>query len=390
MPKKSADKCYSAHEELCPCTDDTKTSDKIKNNDASALPEKATIYDIARVTGTTISAVSRAFNPTGKISEEKRRIILEASKKYGYYPNRVAGSLARKPIKIGFLGVANIPAYYNEIVSGIKYASGRLADFRVSCDIRQIDPEDASKENYLYHLDKFAETGCDAVLLSLVDYTPAVVQKIRELSLKGIYAATITSDNTDCGRIFSSQNDLDVAARMAAQFLSLVIGHGAECRRRVLLFSGAANTFIHGRLISVFKEEAALNGLELLEVFDTRDVPETAKESAESALAKYCSQGELAFDGIYISSANSIPIIDTLCGHGLGDKVKIVASDIFSELNRYILDGTVEATIYQNPFEQARLAFDTMYYYLTGQILKNTLYKVKPQIVMKSNLQLYI
>ena len=44
---------------------------------------KANIYDIARLTGTTIAAVSRAFDPKGKIEQSKREAILKTAEKYG-------------------------------------------------------------------------------------------------------------------------------------------------------------------------------------------------------------------------------------------------------------------------------------------------------------------
>lgn len=60
------------------------------------MDRKANIYDIARLTGTTITAVSRAFDPKGKIDPEKRARILEVAEKYNYRPNRAAGRLSQQ------------------------------------------------------------------------------------------------------------------------------------------------------------------------------------------------------------------------------------------------------------------------------------------------------
>ena len=89
---------------------------------------KANIYDIARLTGTTIAAVSRAFDPKGKIEQSKREAILKTAEKYGYRPNRAAGRLSGKAIKIGCLFIANIPEYYEELVAGIKNSCAKLSD----------------------------------------------------------------------------------------------------------------------------------------------------------------------------------------------------------------------------------------------------------------------
>lgn len=363
----------------------------MKNNDNPASQERATIYDIARITGTTISAVSRAFNPEGKIAPEKRKLILEAASLHGYKPNRSAASLSRKRIKIGFAALANIPEYYGELIAGVSSAHKRLADYRVECAVKLIPTADCNDINCTALLDGLRADGCDGMLLSLLDYGPATCAKIAELADAGIPTATITSDEPGSRRLFSSQNNLDAAGRMAVQLLSLFMRSvRPDGGLRAVVFSGVTDSYIHSRLIAGFSDEAKAYGVKLLEVFDTRDIPEIAARQADELLTKYFSGSEPGIDGIYFSSANSIPVISRLTAAGLGGRLGIVASDVFPELAAYIRDGTVGATIYQNPFEQARLAFDTMYYYLTERRLKQTMFRVTPQAVMKSNLNLYI
>ena len=43
---------------------------------------EVTIYTIAKELNMSPSMVSRAFSPSGKVNEEKRRLILETAKKY--------------------------------------------------------------------------------------------------------------------------------------------------------------------------------------------------------------------------------------------------------------------------------------------------------------------
>ena len=45
-----------------------------------------TIYTLAEELNMTPSMISRAFSLNGKISEEKRKIILETANKYGFTP----------------------------------------------------------------------------------------------------------------------------------------------------------------------------------------------------------------------------------------------------------------------------------------------------------------
>ena len=75
--------------------------------------------------------------------------------------------------------------------------------------------------------------------------------------------------------------------------------------------------------------------------------------------------------------------------HGLAGKVKIIASDVFPGLSEYIKDGTVTATVYQNPYGQAKTAFEKLYDHITFKKPEKQIFTVVPQAVMKSNLHLY-
>ena len=54
----------------------------------------ATLKDVAKETGLTVSTVSRVLNNRGYISEETRKKVYEAMKKLNYRPNEVARSLS--------------------------------------------------------------------------------------------------------------------------------------------------------------------------------------------------------------------------------------------------------------------------------------------------------
>ena len=162
---------------------------------------KANIYDIARLTGTTIAAVSRAFDPKGKIEQSKREAILKAAEKYGYRPNRAAGRLSGKAIKIGCLLIANIPEYYEELVAGIKNSCAKLSDFKVECDIRLVPPDENGDRVVAAAFEEYLRGGADGVITN-IKYTAEAVRYISLLSDAGIPCATVTSDAPESRRLF--------------------------------------------------------------------------------------------------------------------------------------------------------------------------------------------
>ena len=81
-----------------------------------------TIYTLAKELNMTPAMVSRAFNPNGKISEDKRKIVLETAEKYNFSPNKFASRLSMKTVQIGIL--INSLFYVNteKMLLGVKNA----------------------------------------------------------------------------------------------------------------------------------------------------------------------------------------------------------------------------------------------------------------------------
>jgi LacI family transcriptional regulator len=83
-----------------------------------------TIRDVARHAGVSISTVSRVLNDSCPVQEDKRRLVLDASRALGYSPNPAALSLLNK--KTGGLGVL-LPfvngEFFSELLSGLDQAA---------------------------------------------------------------------------------------------------------------------------------------------------------------------------------------------------------------------------------------------------------------------------
>ncbi len=83
-----------------------------------------TIYDLAKKTGISKSTISRVVSGNGYVSEEKRKIILNAMHELHYIPNQVAKNLRQKHTKtIGFLVSDYFPLVGDFINSFTKIAA---------------------------------------------------------------------------------------------------------------------------------------------------------------------------------------------------------------------------------------------------------------------------
>ena len=78
-----------------------------------------------------------------------------------------------------------------------------------------------------------------------------------------------------------------------------------------------------------------------------------------------------------------------LGARGLAGKVKLITTDLFSEMAPYVEKGTISASIYQQPYRQGQTALHLMADHLSTKApLPPTVY-LSPGIVMSSNLQLF-
>ena len=81
----------------------------------------ATLKDVAKETGLTVSTVSRVLNNRGYISEETRKKVYEAMKKLNYRPNEVARSLSKQTTNtIGVIVPHIRHPYFAELIRNLE------------------------------------------------------------------------------------------------------------------------------------------------------------------------------------------------------------------------------------------------------------------------------
>lgn len=81
----------------------------------------ATLKDVAKETGLTVSTVSRVLNNRGYISEETRKNVYLAMEKLNYHPNELARSLSKKSTSTIGVIVPHIKhPYFAELISNLE------------------------------------------------------------------------------------------------------------------------------------------------------------------------------------------------------------------------------------------------------------------------------
>ena len=339
---------------------------------------KLTIYDIAQKMNLSIATVSRALNGKEDVNEETRKRILETAREMGYKASKTAASLSRKEKRFIAFFPELIHDYDNEVRRGIQKAVADLQDYHVSVEMRTI-PRDPSQ--FAQRLQEAAYKGYDGALMVPPEGEQALSEMIQQLELGRMKVVTMTTDLDHRSRLFSVQSNGRVAGAMAGELLGTVLGPG----RNVALVTGQLTSWVHSRTAQGFMEEVTRQGLCFAGVYEHHDLPSRAYLLAEQLLSEHPD-----LEGIYLATANSVTFCNHLVELGYAGKIRIVASDIFPQMIEFVRSGLGLATIFQNPFMQGRLATRYLFEYLVeGRRFEETEILLDPQIVLRSNLELY-
>ncbi len=127
-----------------------------------------TLRDVSEASGVSEMTVSRVLRSRGDVSEATRNRVLEAARKLGYVPNKIAGALASQ--RVNLVGVI-IPSLSNmvfpEVLSGISEIL-EDTDLQPVVGVTNYSPE--REESVLYEMLSWRPSG---VILAGLEHTDA-------------------------------------------------------------------------------------------------------------------------------------------------------------------------------------------------------------------------
>ncbi len=123
----------------------------------------ATIEDVAKLTGLSRTTISRVINNHPYVSEEKRKLVLEAMEKLGYVPNSSARSLRNQKTSILALFIPRITnPFFSELVEATEIAAAEHGYQLIICQTRY------SPEKELNYMNLLKTKQVDGVILASI------------------------------------------------------------------------------------------------------------------------------------------------------------------------------------------------------------------------------
>jgi LacI family transcriptional regulator len=339
----------------------------------------AGIRDIANALGTSIGTVDRALHGRSGVSDRTKARVLRMAEQLGYKPNIAARSLKlNRNLRIAAVLPREIAAFFDPLREGIRAAADEALGMQLTLDF--IDyPRLGSGD--LAALESAAAKKYDGILFT--PFRPReLANVIHRIVGQGIPMLCVASDAPDSGRISSVSVDAYTSGALAAELLS----HKLQAPSRVATITGELATFDHAEKLRGFAASLAILAphLTLLPAVESHESPEDAYRQSIALL-----KSKARPDGIYISTANSLPVLRALSELKLLGRVQVITTDLFPELVPLLESGKILATLYQRPEAQGKTAFETLLGHLANKDKPVKTHRFAPHIILRSNLSLF-
>ncbi|HSL23945.1 MAG TPA: substrate-binding domain-containing protein [Vicinamibacterales bacterium] len=337
------------------------------------------IKDIAKALGVSTGTVDRALHAKPGINPMTRARVLRMAESLGYRPNLAARYLkSRKHIRLTVHLPQEIALFWDSLRDGIREAAAPFAP-ALHVEFRSYP---SLGEGDVPLFEAALRDGTNGLIIA--PGNPSALRSgIRRAARRDIPVVCVVTDAPDTQRLTSVSADPYTVGAVAGELLARFLPGGG----RVAFFTGWLGTQDHAEKRRGF--EASLKSarvpLHLGPLVEAHDDPREGYRRALKVL-----RGNRELRGIYISTVNSLPVLQAAEQEGRLQNLTIVTTDLFPELVEWIRAGKVAATLYQRPLAQGRVALQSLYQYLLDGTCPPPRIQLAPHVVMRSNLDLFV
>jgi LacI family transcriptional regulator len=338
--------------------------------------KRVTIKEISKIVGVSPTTVTKALTGKDQVSEKKRALIIKTASELGYKPNRFARALVRGELKFGIVMPKEPHEFLGYLYKGLAAALGEYADYKVK-GVFEFFPDNNATQATVDALDAVMQENIDGLIFAPGFGYEAYIGRMREvIEEKKIPVVFISQEMPPLKGIAFIISNAKVMGQLAAQLFSLSLPPGSE----VAVITTSHSYAFHREIIEGFTQPDS--GFVVKAVVENYDNSDLSYKRTKELLEQYP-----CLKGIYVTSYNFVSVCRCLADCGRSD-IAVIGHDLYPEMERCMLDGQLKASIYQNPFYQGRTAVKVLYEHLTekkhaGDII------IKPELVMKSNLECY-
>lgn len=340
-------------------------------------PMRMTLSDVAREAGVSLATVDRVINRRPGVSSRSVHAVEQSLEKLGYRPDPIAAKLARRSVqRFCFVLPSGNNTFMRLLADQVEAARSWLENQRAFADVIWTDVFDPAA---LTQTLDGVDGSYEGVAVVALDH-PMVRQAIDDLDARGIEVVTLVSDVPGSRRAHFVGIDNSAAGRTAATLLGRFAGGR---RGPVAILAGSLSLRDHAERIYGFQQVLAADypHLAILPVREGRDEGERCRAVVESLLDE-CAD----LVGIYNAGAGNRGIAEALEGAGRARDIIFVGHELTPHSKRFLMRGTMDAVINQDPGHEARSAARVLMALGSKQAIVPDQERIRIDIFVRDNL----
>lgn len=305
--------------------------------------------------------------------------VLKMAQTLGYQPNFAARHLKlRRRMRISAHLPREVATFFDAVREGIVEAA---KPFQSTIEVQfRTYPRLGEGD-----LELFAETLQDKTngIIVTPGHPAGLKPWIRKAARAHIPVVCVATDAPGTERLAAISVDAFTSGAMVAELLT---GFGQR-PDSILILTGDLSVVDHAEKIEGFRSFLGKTGhsARVSGVLEAHDDAARARAMTREFVAAHRDLG-----AVYVSTANSVPVVEALQEAGRLGQVRVITTDLFPALAPLIRDGQVLATVYQRPKAQGRMAFQALHEFLVQGTCPVLRHRIPPHIVLRSNLDVFL
>ena len=305
--------------------------------------------------------------------------MLKMAQTLNYQPNFAARHLKlKRKMRIFVHLPEQIACFFDAVQAGIEEIS-RPFQSTIEVEFRRYP---RLGEGDLELFAQSLEEGANGIILAPAH--PADLKPwIRKAARAHIPVVCVATDAPGTERLSTVSVDAFTSGAMVADLFTCLLPQTSS----VLIVTGDLTVVDHTEKLNGFRSflEQGKSLLKVAGVIEAHDDPKIARELTLEFMRAHPN-----VEAVYVSTANSLPVIDALGKADRLGRIPVITTDLFPALAPLIRDGKVFATIYQRPKSQGRMAFEALYQFLVQGTCPPLRHRIPPHLVLRSNLDVFL
>ena len=313
--------------------------------------------EIAKLAGVSRATVGRVVNNAGDVNSETREKVLAIMKEYDYRPNKAGQALVirQKQIRIGCIIIKSENPFFHQLNEGILQKADELKSYGIEVLMRSVEFEAAPQ---LSCIDELLSRNISALVIQPC-MDKGICEKLVSIEKTGIPVVTVNTDMPDYQSSFCYVgNDFYICGKTAANLMQLFTnGHCS-----VGIITGFNKAKSHTDRVLGFSDYLKnCPDMHIIDVQDNNDDDMESYYRTKTMLKEYPEINAmfLVAGGVY----GACRAIRDICSRS-GRRITVISFDDVPATREMVRNGTIAATICQQPQRQGSMALSVLFDYL--------------------------